>query len=75
MRVGGVGVVAPTWAWSVPPAYRQAGPPTLEVSWGIRGTPPETPGREGFSLPALSLGGWGMVRCDGTGLRPCLFVL
>jgi len=29
--------------------------PTLEKSIGFRGTPPETPGREGFSLSALSL--------------------
>jgi hypothetical protein len=40
MRVGGVGVVAGTWALFFPP-------PALEVFWEVRGTPPETPDRGG----------------------------
>jgi hypothetical protein len=45
--MGSVGVVAATWAWLLPPALGRCG--------YFRGTPPETPGREGESLSALSL--------------------
>ena len=37
--MGGVGVLAATWAFFFPPCLRQAGSPALGVFWEIRGTP------------------------------------
>ena len=67
--MGGVGVLAATWAWFPPAAGRLSHPPALGGFWGIWGTPPD-PRQRGQAPSELPRGCVMNHACGGAQLDP-----